>query len=164
MKVILLTGGIENYYFDIPGLVQYLQFTSGNWKYETQPSETGKYCTGLTGKTCKWPHGKTVGGSSALNYMVVTRGTPEDYDEWANLGNTGWSYEEIFPYFKKIENFQIFADYINQSDHGYNGPVTVSYTRGESKIAKLIIEATQQYGFDYIDYNGEKQVKKLQNL
>lgn len=136
--------------------MQYLQFTSGIWKYESEPSEKKRYCTALEGKRCRWPRGKVVGGTSAINYMTVTRGTPQDYDDWQV---EGWSYEEVLPYFKKIENFQIFGEFVNQSDHGHDGPVTVSYANSISKISKEVLKAATHYGFDYVDYNGETRVK-----
>lgn len=92
--------------------------------------------------------------------MVATRGTPKDYDEWAELGNDGWSYDEILPYFKKIENFVVTGNNINQSIHGHDGHVTVSYTNSESKIAERFVKASEEYGFDYIDYNSANQVRK----
>ena len=71
-----------------------------NWGFETTPQP------GLNGRVGYQPRGKTLGGSSSINAMVYIRGQREDYDRWAELGNTGWAYEDVLPYFKKAEHFE----------------------------------------------------------
>lgn len=140
---------------DVPIIANYLQFSDSNWKYKTEPSD--KFCMGLDNQQCNWPRGKVIGGSSVLNYMIYTRGNRRDYDHWAALGNTGWSFEEVLPYFKKIENFTI-DEYKNSSYHNDKGYLDISYAPYRSKVANAIIEASQEAGFPYVDYNGPKQV------
>lgn len=149
---------------DIPGLALYLPWTSSNWKFSTEPSTNGSFCNALKDKRCPWPRGKGVGGTSTINFMLVTRGTPSDYDEWASLGNEGWSYKDVFPYFLEIENFQVKGDYVNESYHSTDGPVTVAYPSSHSKISELIIEASKELGLEEIDYNGAKHVRNVTNV
>ncbi len=68
-----------------------------NWKYQTQPSP------GLNGRTMYWPRGRVVGGSSSINAMVYCRGMPADFDDWRDLGNSGWGWDDVRPYFEKSE-------------------------------------------------------------
>ncbi|KAK9871990.1 hypothetical protein WA026_015235 [Henosepilachna vigintioctopunctata] len=140
---------------DLPMVANYLQFTESNWKYKTESSD--KYCMGLDGQQCNWPRGKNIGGSSVLNYMIYTRGNCRDYDNWKKLGNTGWSFADVLPYFKKVENFTI-DEYKNSEYHNDKGYLSVSYPPYKSKVADAIIEASQQNGFPYVDYNGATQV------
>ncbi|XP_044763982.1 glucose dehydrogenase [FAD, quinone]-like [Coccinella septempunctata] len=155
-RVLLIEAGRpENYVMDMPIIANYLQFTDSNWKYKTEPSD--KYCMGLDNKQCNWPRGKVIGGSSVLNYMIYTRGNRRDYDNWAALGNAGWSFEDVLPYFKKIENFTI-DEYKNSEYHNDKGYLAVSYSPYRSKVADAIIDASQEAGFPYVDYNGPKQI------
>lgn len=75
---------------------------------------------------CNWPHGRAVGGSSVINYMIYTRGNRRDFDRWSDLGCHGWSYEDVLPYFKKSEDamdgFNLDPRY-----HGKGGPLIVGY-------------------------------------
>lgn len=144
---------------DLPILANYLQFTETNWRYKTQPSTNGKFCMGMDNGQCNWPRGKVVGGSSVLNYMIYTRGNRRDYNHWAALGNTGWSFEDVLPYFKKIENFTV-PGYENSPYHSNDGYLQVSYAPFKTKIADAIIESSIQNGFKYVDYNGPTQVQK----
>lgn len=146
---------------DMPILANYLQFTETNWKYKTEPS--GRYCMGMDNGQCNYPRGKVMGGSSVLNYMIYTRGNHRDYDNWARMGNKGWSYREILPYFKKIENFSI-PDFENNGYHGKNGYLSVDYAPYHTKIADAIIQAGLQNGLKYVDYNGPTQtgISRLQ--
>ncbi|CAH0548916.1 unnamed protein product [Brassicogethes aeneus] len=153
--LLIEAGNSENYMFDMPILANYLQFIETNWKYKTEPSK--KFCMGMDNGQCNWPRGKVIGGSSVLNYMIYTRGNRRDYDHWSAMGNSGWSFEDVLPYFKKVENFSIPA-YQDSPYHSQEGHLGVSYAPFKTKIADAIIEASQQNGFDYVDYNGAKQV------
>ncbi|XP_038217472.1 glucose dehydrogenase [FAD, quinone]-like [Zerene cesonia] len=151
-KVLLVEAGVsENFLMDIPILANYLQFTSANWKYKTKPSD--KYCTGFANHQCNWPRGKVVGGSSVLNYMIYTRGAPQDYNNWEAMGNKGWSWDEVLPYFKKIEKFNIPA-HDNPDYHGYKGFLNVEHAPFQTANSKAWVEGAQELGFKYTDYNG----------
>ena len=87
-----------------------------NWAFQTIPQK------GLKGRKGYQPRGKALGGSSAINAMIYIRGQKEDYDDWANLGNSGWAWKDVLPYFKKAENNEN-----GPSDfHGDSGPLEVS--------------------------------------
>ncbi|CAH0696832.1 unnamed protein product [Spodoptera exigua] len=151
-KVLLIeAGNNENYVMDIPIVANYLQFTSANWGYKTMPSK--KYCAGFENQQCNWPRGKVVGGSSVLNYMIYTRGAKPDYDSWAAMGNEGWSWDEVLPYFKKIENFNI-PSFDDPKYHGRNGHLNVEYAPFRTTKGKAWVKAAQEMGFKYGDYNG----------
>ncbi|XP_041971828.1 glucose dehydrogenase [FAD, quinone]-like [Aricia agestis] len=152
-KVLLLEAGTnENFLMDIPILANYLQVTPANWKYKTKPSD--KYCAGFENKQCNWPRGKVIGGSSVLNYMIYTRGAANDYDNWEAMGNKGWGWDEVLPYFKKIEKFNIPA-FDNKEYHGQEGFLNVEYAPYRTTKAKSWIKGAQEMGFKYNDYNGK---------
>lgn len=153
-KVLLIeAGGPENTAMDIPILAHFLQLTEINWNYRTQPSN--KYCLAMNNRRCNWPRGKVMGGSSVLNYMMYTRGNRRDYDRWAALGNEGWSYRDVLPYFRKFEGSEIpnaERDYV-----GRQGPVKIGYPSWRSQISAAFVQAAQEDGLKYRDYNGRIQ-------
>ncbi|XP_017065810.1 glucose dehydrogenase [FAD, quinone] [Drosophila eugracilis] len=155
-KVLLLeAGGPENYAMDIPILAHLLQLGEVNWKYKTEPSQS--YCLAMNGNRCNWPRGKVMGGSSVLNYMMYTRGNRRDYDRWAALGNPGWSYDELLPYFKKYEG-SVIPD-ADANLVGRQGPVRVSYSETKTRIADAFVRASNDAGLPRGDYNGESQIR-----
>lgn len=102
-KILLLeAGGEEGFLSDIPLIAPILQITDYNWGYKTEVGKT--YCKSMAEGRCNWPRGKGLGGCSTVNFMIYTRGARQDFDEWARLGNPGWSYREVLPYFLKSEN------------------------------------------------------------
>lgn len=105
-RVLLLEAGYkQNLLNQIPILVGYFQLSDYNWGYKVTPQKNA--CLGMIDRQCAWPRGRALGGTSTLNYMIHTRGNSLDYDKWANLGNVGWSYADVLPYFKKSERFNI---------------------------------------------------------
>lgn len=105
-RVLLLeAGNPEGLLNQIPILVSYFQLTDYNWGYKVEPQNNA--CLGMNNRQCPWPRGKSLGGTSTLNYMIHTRGNKLDYNLWAQMGNEGWSYEELLPYFKKSEKFKV---------------------------------------------------------
>ncbi len=120
-----------------------------NWNYNTIPQP------GLNGRRGFQPRGKVMGGSSSINAMVYTRGNRLDYAHWAELGNPGWSYEDVLPLFKRSENSECFGanDY-----HGIGGPLNVSYLRSPSNINTAFLDACAEQGLPQTkDYNGGSQ-------
>lgn len=102
-KILLLeAGGHETEISDVPLLSLYLHKSKMDWKYRTQPQPTA--CQAMKDKRCCWTRGKVLGGSSVLNTMLYIRGNKRDFDQWADFGNPGWSYEDILPYFRKSED------------------------------------------------------------
>ncbi|GBP07450.1 Glucose dehydrogenase [Eumeta japonica] len=133
-KVLLLeAGGPESLIMDVPIVAHFLQLGEMKWKYRTQPSDHA--CLAMNNNRCNWPRGKVMGGSSVLNYMMYTRGNRKDYDRWAALGNKGWSFRDVLPYFKKYEGSNIpdaEADYV-----GRDGPLKFLIFNGVPKLLKL---------------------------
>uniref|UniRef100_UPI0015C6873E GMC family oxidoreductase n=1 Tax=Crenothrix polyspora TaxID=360316 RepID=UPI0015C6873E len=149
-RVLLLEAGGEDDATAIctPALFSQLQDSPYDWGDRTQPQPH------LQGRRIYIPQGKTLGGSSSINYMIYIRGNRADYDHWASLGNTGWSYDEVLPYFIKAETNQNFVD----SYHGQSGPLVVSSHPGLSPVTQRYLAASQEAGIAYNpDFNGERQ-------
>ncbi|XP_033212018.1 glucose dehydrogenase [FAD, quinone]-like [Belonocnema kinseyi] len=155
--LLIEAGRSENLLMDIPLLVNLLQFSNDiNWKYRTESSD--KYCLGMNDRRCNWPRGKVMGGSSVLNYMVATRGDPRDYDNWASLGNEGWSYNKLLHYFKKLESLNIPAYRNDTVFHNTKGPVNIEYPTYHTPLADGFLKAGLEMGYPLIDYNGKEHV------
>lgn len=151
-KILLVEAGLnENYVMDIPLVANYLQFTGANWKYKTKPSD--RYCAGFENHQCNWPRGKVMGGSSVLNYMIYTRGSPVDYDHWEMAGNEGWGWKNVLPYFKKIENYNI-PSFKNPEYHGDDGHLNIEHAPYRTTKSRAWVNGAQQLGFKYGDHNG----------
>jgi len=119
-----------------------------NWAFETVPQP------GLNGRRGYQPRGKALGGSSVINGMVYIRGHKWDYDHWASLGNKGWSYEEVLPYFKRAENNEDIRD----AFHGTGGPLNVAGLRTDNPVPHVFVEAARQCQFPLNrDFNGAEQ-------
>ncbi|XP_067133164.1 glucose dehydrogenase [FAD, quinone]-like [Centruroides vittatus] len=130
-----------------------LQQTKYDWEFKTVPQKLS--CWGLKDQRSRWPRGKVLGGSSILNYMLYVRGNKRDFDEWAKDGATGWSYDDVLPYFKKSEDNRIPE--MNQNGyHGIGGELTVE--KGpENPFKRAFLKAGKELGYDIGDYNGEFQ-------
>jgi choline dehydrogenase len=116
-----------------------------NWFYHTEPEPN------LAGRRIFWPRGKVLGGSSAINGGVYTRGLPQDYDGWAQMGLPDWSYDRILPYFRKSERYEGGADAV----HGGEGPLPISRAALPNPLYDAFIAAGQQAGFAHTpDFNG----------
>lgn len=119
-----------------------------NWAFMTTPQP------GLYGRRGYQPRGKTLGGSSAINAMVYTRGHRSDYDGWAALGNPGWSYADVLPYFRRSENNERIVD----AYHGTGGPLNVADPRSPSSFVEVWLAAAEQQGHARNpDFNGAEQ-------
>ena len=120
-----------------------------NWMYTTEKAP------GLNNQTSYWPRGKVIGGSSSINAMVYIRGQAEDYDLWHKMGNPGWSWDQVLPYFKKSETNSDGAD----DYRGDRGPLYVNNVSEQyHPLTKTFLEAGQQRGFAYnSDFNGATQ-------
>lgn len=119
-----------------------------DWGYYTTPDDQ------LNDRTLYWPRGRTLGGCSSINAMIYMRGHHLDYDHWAALGNRGWGYADVLPYFKKAE------DYFEgpSSYHGVDGPLRVEQLRDPNPLTEAFLEAGQQIGWSLnADFNGAHQ-------
>ncbi len=104
-------GNNDNIRVKTPGFMPWIP-KNANWRFETLPQK------GLNGRPGYQPRGKGLGGSSAINAMLYVRGNAFDYDQWAELGCTGWSHADVLPYFKRSESNERGADEF----HGGDGP------------------------------------------
>ncbi|KPI93222.1 Glucose dehydrogenase [acceptor] [Papilio xuthus] len=155
-KVLVLeAGGNENFFSDVPIFAPFLSLTPLNWGYNSEPEQ--KACRDLRGNVCFMPRGKVLGGSSVLNFLIYQRGHPEDYNDWARMGNEGWSYSEILPYFKKSENIQI-NELKNSSYHGKGGYLDIDYASFSSPLQTAFKHAGEELGFEWNDPNGENVI------
>ncbi|MHA1190080.1 MAG: GMC family oxidoreductase [Alphaproteobacteria bacterium] len=126
--------------------------TMGNprtdWCYHTEADP------GLNGRSISWPRGRVLGGSSSINGLLYVRGQPQDFDHWRQLGNTGWSWDDVLPLFKRSENWECGAD----AHRGGEGPLAVSRTRLKRQIVDAWIEAAVNAGYRRNgDYNSAEQ-------
>ncbi|HAA06325.1 MAG TPA: glucose-methanol-choline oxidoreductase [Acinetobacter schindleri] len=119
-----------------------------NWAFETVPQK------GLNGRKGYQPRGKCLGGSSAINAMIYIRGNRADYDDWAAQGCTGWSYDEVLPYFIRSEN----NHRIQNEYHGNAGPLHVSDVQTDSIFHERYLQAAREQGYPVLDdFNGAEQ-------
>ena len=120
-----------------------------NWKYQTEAEP------GLNGRSSYWPRGKVVGGSSSINAMVFIRGNRQDYEDWRELGNPGWGWQDVLPYFRKLETFAAGGS----EYRGDRGPLYVNNPSHEyHPLCKKFFAAAEQLGFEYNpDFNGADQ-------
>lgn len=150
-SVLLLEAGGKdtNPWIHIPiGYFKTMHNPKMDWCYMTEP------CEGLGGRSIQWPRGKVLGGSSSINGLIYIRGQPEDYDHWRQLGNAGWAFEDVLPYFKKSEGNERGGDDI----HGGDGPLKVSDSRAQRKLCDMFIDAAVAAGIARTDdLNGLKQ-------
>src|SRR4029079_17094161 len=119
-----------------------------NWAFDTVPQ------AGLNGRIGYQPRGKGLGGSSAINAMVYIRGHRADYDEWASLGNPGWSYADVLPYFKRSEdNAELDGEY-----HGKGGPLHVQGLQSDNPVREMFLQGAREAQFRIRDdFNGAEQ-------
>jgi choline dehydrogenase len=118
-----------------------------NWMYDTEPVEA------LGGRRSYWPRGKVIGGSGSINAMVYVRGQPRDFEDWKALGNSGWGWDDVLPYFKKSEDFDWHS-----AHHGKGGPQHVTdISPFAHPVCHSFIETAQALGFPASsDFNGGK--------
>ena len=119
-----------------------------NWLYMSEPDPSRGNRVDI------WPAGKIIGGGSAINGMMFVRGHRSDYDYWASLGNEGWSYDEVLPYFRSIETSEVG----DQASRGSTGPLSVSRVPISNPLNEAFIQAAQEAGIPYNpDLNGASQ-------
>ena len=151
VSVCLLEAGGTHKHWSIftPGIAVWnMVLGKRNWRFETEPQE------GLNGRKGYQPRGKVLGGSSSLNAMIYIRGHKADYDEWARLGNSGWSYDEVLPYFKKSEHREAGGD----DFHGQGGELNVAPVHEPGEVNEAFFEAGRQNQIPFTDdFNGVQQ-------
>lgn len=150
-RVLLLeAGGRDNHpWIHIPvGYFKTMHNPRTDWCYVTEPDP------GIDGRQLQWPRGKVLGGSSSLNGLLYVRGQHADYDRWAELGNRGWAFKDVLPYFIKSED----QEHGPSEYHGVGGPLKVADLRLRRPIADHFINGARDLGIPYnADYNGAEQ-------
>jgi choline dehydrogenase len=150
-KVLLLEAGGKdtNAWIHIPaGFYRNIFNPQITWVYETEPLEA------LGGRRMQWPRGKVLGGSSSINGLIYIRGQKQDFDHWRQLGNTGWSYDDVLPYFRRAEGQERGSD----DFHGTEGPLAVTDMRADHELHDAFIAACQEAGYKFNpDFNGAEQ-------
>jgi choline dehydrogenase len=139
VKVLLLEAGGPDSKAAIhtPVAFSTLFQTPCDWAYYTEAEPQ------LENRKLYWPRGKVLGGSSSINAMIYIRGNRKDYDRWEELGNVGWSFADVLPYFKKSQNQERGAS----EYHGVGGPLNVSDLRCPNPLSEAFVEAAVQAGF-----------------
>lgn len=150
-RVLLLEAGGRDWhpFIHMPaGLAKLTGLKSVNWSYETERQSE------LNGRRLYWPRGRVLGGSSSINAMCYCRGHRKDYDDWAALGNEGWAFESVLPYFIKSEDQENGAS----AFHGCGGPLSVQNLRHSNPLSATFLEAAAQAGHELNnDFNGARQ-------
>ncbi len=149
-KVLLLEAGGQDSspLIHMPaGFFLLLQNGKNSWNYQTAPQKN------LNNRVLHDSRGKVLGGSSSINGMCYSRGAPEIFDLWASMGNSGWSYKEVLPYFKRAECYE----HGESEFHGASGPLHVTQAKVKNLAQLAWLDAAQQAGFPYSDdHNGAK--------
>ncbi len=119
-----------------------------NWGFNTAPQPQ------VNNREMHYPQGRTLGGSTSINAMIYIRGHRLDYDEWRDLGNKGWGYDGVLPYFRKAENNERFVD----EYHGHGGPLNVADQTQHNPLTRAFVRSAQEAGIPYTpDHNGAQQ-------
>ena len=150
-RVLLLEAGGEdrNVWIHVPiGYAKLFTDARHNWLYSSEPEPE------LNGRSIIQPRGKVLGGSSSINGLLYIRGQAEDFDHWRQFGNTGWSFDDVLPYFRRAEDQQRGEDDL----HGVGGPLSVSDVSEPHPLCDAFITACEQAGFPRTDdFNGASQ-------
>ncbi|CAK9805391.1 Glucose dehydrogenase [FAD, quinone] [Anthophora plagiata] len=151
-NVLLIEAGVDPIpESDVPGLMFFLYGEFQDYAYKTEPQEG--ICQGINSKRCRWSKGKALGGSSVINAMLHVFGNDRDYDEWADMGNTGWSYEEVLPYFRKSLNCPY--DHVEKWGSKYcgiGGPMNIrSYNYSMTNTQEIILDAVRELGLNVLE-------------
>jgi choline dehydrogenase len=141
-RVVLIEAGGRDWnpLIHIPaGYIKLMDHPRLTWGFKAEPDP------GVNGREILYPRGRVLGGSSSINGMIYVRGQPEDFDHWAQLGNRGWSWDNVLPFFRKAEDWEGGADEF----HGEGGPLLTSRTADKPLLCHKIIEAGTQIGLEY---------------
>jgi choline dehydrogenase len=151
-SVILLEAGPTDWYpwIHIPAAMRkLLRNPLVNWNYTTEPEASSG------ARRLEWPRGRVMGGTSSINGMLYVRGAPADFDNWAQMGCRGWSYDEVLPFFKQAETYAQKGD---PAVRGQDGPLKVEDYRTILPLTHRFVEAAQQAGFPFNpDLNGTQR-------
>ncbi|GAB6022768.1 hypothetical protein CHUAL_006862 [Chamberlinius hualienensis] len=156
VKVLLLEAGeYPPPESEIPAEI--LMGTKYDWQFKVTPQFNA--CLTLPNNQCSYNRGKALGGTGTLNSMMYIRGNHKDYDNWVSMGNEGWSWKDVLPYFKKAEGNTIKWIEHDTYYHSSKGPLTVSEPPfPQTESSKLFLKSSEAQGYKIIDVNGKSQV------
>ncbi|XP_014487748.1 PREDICTED: glucose dehydrogenase [FAD, quinone]-like, partial [Dinoponera quadriceps] len=159
-KVLLIEAGDDpSPVSKIPGLFAHLISSPESYAYDTEFDE--RTCQSYKNKICTWHTGKALGGSSAINGMLYIQSNEEDYNEWSRMGNEGWSYEEILPYFRKSQNCDgVHTDEWRKKYCGHGGPLYIRYFNcSVTDMQKMFMDAARELNVPILEtINGNKYI------
>ncbi|AHM04610.1 Choline dehydrogenase [Roseibacterium elongatum DSM 19469] len=150
--IVLEHGGTDaGPFIKMPAALSYpMNMARYDWGYQTEPEPH------MAGRRMACPRGKVIGGSSSINGMIYVRGHARDYDAWAEMGAQGWSYADVLPYFRRMENWH--GDDGCGTWRGDDGPLHITRGRRDNPLFEAFIEAGSQAGYGRTeDYNGHRQ-------
>lgn len=150
-KVLLLEAGPASHPWSrIPvGFARLITNPAANWLYSSEPEAS------TNGRSIPVPRGKLLGGSSAINGLAFVRGQAQDFDTWAQMGNQGWSYESVLPFFKRMERYEGGGD---DRFRGRDGPLRITNPEPNDPLYAALIKAAGEVGIAHNpDYNGARQ-------
>lgn len=150
-RVLLLEAGPASHpWMHIPiGYAKLLTNPTANWLYSSEPEAS------TNGRRIPVPRGKILGGSSSINGLAFVRGQAQDFDTWAQMGNKGWSYREVLPFFKRMESYEGGGD---DTYRGRDGPLRVTNPQPNAPLYQTLIKAAAEVGIRHNpDYNGATQ-------
>jgi len=151
-RVALLEAGPRdrNFWIHLPiGYGKTMWDAKLNWRFTTEPDAN------LEGRRIYWPRGRVLGGSSSINGLIVVRGQPADYDRWREMGNPGWGFDDVLPYFIKLESNSEFGE---DQLHGTGGPLRVTSIARKHELIEALIAAAEKLGVPRTaDFNGRSQ-------
>jgi choline dehydrogenase len=151
-RVALLEAGPRdrNFWIHLPiGYGKTMWHRTLNWRFYTEPDAN------MDGRRIYWPRGRVLGGSSSINGLIVVRGQPGDYDGWRSLGNTGWGWNDVLPYFIKLEDN---AEFGHDQWHGTGGRLRISSIARQHELIEAVIAAAENCGVPRNDdFNGASQ-------
>jgi choline dehydrogenase len=141
-RVLLIEAGGRDWnpLIHIPaGFMKLLDHPTLSWRFRVEPDP------GTAGRAIIYPRGRVLGGSSSINGLIYVRGQPEDYDHWAQLGNRGWSFDDVLPYFKKTENWEGEEN----AWRSKRGPLRTSFMTEKPPLCQAVVAAGQQIGLAF---------------
>lgn len=150
-SVLLLEAGLASHHWSrVPlGYAKLLHNPKANWRYQSEPVDNAN------GRRIYVPRGKLLGGSSSINGTAFVRGQSQDYDTWSQMGNRGWSYREVLPFFKRMESYEGSGE---DEFRGREGPLRVTNPDWQDPLFATIIKAAGEVGIEHNpDYNGARQ-------
>ena len=148
--LVLEFGGTDvGPFIQMPAALSYpMNMKTYDWEYLAEPEE------GLGGRRLVCPRGKVIGGSSSINGMIYVRGNPGDYSHWEESGAKGWGYQDVLPYFKRMEHAHAGDD----GFRGRDGPLQVTRGKRDNPLHDAFVKASEQAGYTATsDYNGYRQ-------